>query len=146
MFFTNFFLYDGHSINVSELLAESLHEKYPLLFSDLNWINEFSKHTSSYLHTYLMQQSPSWEADRFSTSQRISRILWDSKVHYLGYNSQLPVPFLSQINPVHVLYPKYWRSILILSCLLLCPVVQELSPDAYRRFLQCSCRMSQKPI
>ena len=31
--------------------------------------------------TYSMQQSPSWEANRFSASQEISHILWNPKVH-----------------------------------------------------------------
>jgi hypothetical protein len=29
-----------------------------------------------------MAQSPSWEANRFSASQEIPRILWNSKVRY----------------------------------------------------------------
>jgi len=32
------------------------------------------------LHTYSMQQSPSWEANRFSASREIPRILWNPKV------------------------------------------------------------------
>jgi hypothetical protein len=60
--------------------------------------------------TNSMQHSPSWEADRFSASQEIPRILWNPKVHYRSP----PVPMMSQLNPVHVLHPTYWRSILIL--------------------------------
>jgi hypothetical protein len=29
-----------------------------------------------------MQQSPSWEANRFSASQEILRILWNPKIYY----------------------------------------------------------------
>jgi hypothetical protein len=29
-----------------------------------------------------MEQSPSWEANRLSASQEISRVLWNPKVHY----------------------------------------------------------------
>jgi hypothetical protein len=48
-----------------------------------------------------MEQSPSWEAERFSASQEIPRILWDSKVHYRIYKSPPPV----QLNAVHAPIP-----------------------------------------
>jgi len=48
-----------------------------------------------------MEQSPSWEANRFSVSQEIPRILWKPKVHYHLNNSPPPIPILNQTNPVH---------------------------------------------
>ena len=51
--------------------------------------------------TYCTEQSPSWEANRFSGSQEIPLILWNPKVHYRVYKSPTPVPILSQLDPVH---------------------------------------------
>ena len=73
------------------------------------------KYLITYMLTYSMEQSPSWEANRSSASQEIPPILWNPKVHYCVTKSLPPVPTLSLINPVHAPYPTSWRSILILS-------------------------------
>ena len=55
-----------------------------------------------YLLTHSMEQSPSWEANRFSASQEIPRILWNPKVHYRIHKCPPPVAILSQTDPVHI--------------------------------------------
>ena len=54
-----------------------------------------------YLLTYSMEQSPSWEANRFSATQEIPHTVWNSKDHYCIHKCLPPVPVLSQLDPVH---------------------------------------------
>jgi hypothetical protein len=61
------------------------------------------------LLTYSMQQSPSWEANRFSASQEIPSILWNPKVHYHSHKCPSPVPILSQLNTVHTPTPYFLK-------------------------------------
>ena len=63
----------------------------------------------SYLFTYAMQQSPSWEAKRFAASQEIPRILWNPKVHYRIHRCPPPVRILSHIDAVHALTSHFLK-------------------------------------
>jgi hypothetical protein len=77
-----------------------------------------------------MEQSPSWEANRFSASQEIPQILWNPKVHYRICKCLPSVPILNQLNPVHA--PISWRSILRLSCHLCLDLPSSLFRSGFR--------------
>ena len=52
------------------------------------------------LLTYSMQQSPFWEAKRFSAGQEIPRIFLNPMVHYRIRTRPPPVPILNQLDPI----------------------------------------------
>ena len=60
---------------------------------------KFITYLLNYLITYSMEQSPSWEANRFSASQETPRILWNPKVHYRSHKRPPPVLIMSQLDP-----------------------------------------------
>jgi hypothetical protein len=78
-----------------------------------------------------MEQSPSWEANRFAASREIPRVLLNPKVHYLIHNFPPPVFILSQPNPFHTPHPTFWRSIIILYSHLRLGVPGDLFPSGF---------------
>ena len=86
----------------------------------------------TYLLTYSMVQSPSWEANWFAASQEIPHISKNPKVHYRTHKRPPPVPILGQPNPVHIhTHPTSWRSILILSTHLRLCLPSGLFPSGF---------------
>ena len=63
----------------------------------LSWVDKLT-----YLLTYSMVQSPSWETNWFVASQEIPRISRNPNVHYRTHKRPPPISILGPPNPVHI--------------------------------------------
>jgi hypothetical protein len=61
----------------------------------------------SFSETNSMEQSPSWEANSSSASQKIPRLIRNPKFYCRVHNSPSLVPVLSQRNPIYKLAPYF---------------------------------------
>jgi len=79
-----------------------------------------------------MEQSPAWRANRFSSCQESSHILWNLKVHNHIHNCPPPVFILSQIDLVYASSSHFLKThfIIVLATFLILPIVYtvNLSP------------------
>jgi hypothetical protein len=91
-------------------------------FSFADFRRSFMCYSNTYLLTNSMEQSPSWEASRFSGAQEIPRVLWNPAVHYRIRKYPPPVRILNQLDPVRTLTPHslkimcYNNNISFLTC------------------------------
>ena len=76
-----------------------------------------------------MEQSPSWEFNRFSASQEIPHILWNLKVHYCIPNC----PGLSWATSIQSMppHPTSWESTVMLSSHLCLHLPSGLFPSSF---------------
>ena len=78
-----------------------LYKSYVLYYAFIR-VRDYWPILLTYLLTYSMVQSPSWEANWFAASQEIPRISRNPKVHYRTHKRPPPVSILGQPNPVHI--------------------------------------------
>jgi hypothetical protein len=86
-----------------------------------------------------MKQSPSLEANRFSASQEIPRILWNLKVYCRVLKCPPPVRILSQLSLVHTPtshFLKIHLNIILYNptCLSSPPLTLHAPPLSFSRF------------
>ena len=63
----------------------------------------------TYLLIYYMEQSPSWEANKFSANHEIPQILCNQKIHYHVHKCSPPVRILSQLDEAHALTSHFLK-------------------------------------
>jgi hypothetical protein len=98
------------------------------------------------LTLYSMEQSPSWEANRFSVSQKIPRILWNPKVHHRIHMCPPPVLILSQFDSVHNPTSHFLKIHLILSTHLRLGLPSGLFPSVFPTYFVIKTFRIMSPV
>ena len=93
----------------------------------------------TYLLTYSMEQSPFWEANRFSASQGIPCILWNPKVHHRIHKCPPPVPILRQVDQVHAATSHFLKIHLNITLHLHLGLPSGLFPSSFPTKNLCVC-------
>jgi hypothetical protein len=97
------FLFSWCTVDLSVALLWTFHLSW-----DKQQVSLWTEDPIIYL-TNCMEQSP-WEAANalsWSRHQAIPRLLWNLKVHCSFHKNHLPLPILSQINPIYTLQPYF---------------------------------------
>jgi hypothetical protein len=90
---------------------------YWYIFINISWshclMKAFSPHFTllTYLLTYSMEQSLSWEASCSSSSRKVTHTVWKAKFHDVIHKSPQLALTLNQITPSHNFFMVPFRSI-----------------------------------
>jgi hypothetical protein len=107
--FTLFVTHTDWTLPACPNSAINIRNNYTCMYRITIVFTRFFHWSKTYLLTYSIEQSPSWEVNRFSASQEIPRILRDLKVHYRIHKCPPLVPILSQINPLRALPSNFLK-------------------------------------
>jgi hypothetical protein len=116
--------------------------KWINFFTTLNNISSSNAHKLTHLLAYSTQQSPSWEANRFSASQEIPAFYGTLRfINVFTSAHQLSLIWASSKGSTPP-YPIFWKSILILSSHLCLGLPSRLPTNIFVNF----CHLHLKEV